>query len=57
MKNIFIDNKDDRPIGVFDSGLGGLTVLNDLAKSFPIKAIFILAILQICHMETKVKTT
>ena len=35
MKNIFIDNKDDRPIGVFDSGLGGLTVLNDLAKSFP----------------------
>ena len=35
MKNIFIDNKDDRPIGVFDSGLGGLTVLNDLAQSFP----------------------
>ena len=35
MNNIFIDNKDDRPIGVFDSGLGGLTVLNDLAKSFP----------------------
>ena len=35
MNNIFIDNKDNRPIGVFDSGLGGLTVLNDLAKSFP----------------------
>ena len=33
MNNIFIDNKDNRPIGVFDSGLGGLTVLNDLAKS------------------------
>ena len=35
MNNIFIDTKDDRPIGVFDSGLGGLTVLNDLAKAFP----------------------
>tara|TARA_Y100000768_G_scaffold342352_1_gene287397 strand:- start:1433 stop:2245 length:813 start_codon:yes stop_codon:yes gene_type:complete len=35
MSNIFVDNKDDRPIGVFDSGLGGLTVLNDLARAFP----------------------
>ena len=33
--NIFIDKEDRRPIGIFDSGLGGLTVLNDLAKSFP----------------------
>ena len=33
--NIFIDKEDKRPIGIFDSGLGGLTVLNDLALSFP----------------------
>lgn len=26
---------DNRPIGVFDSGLGGLTVLSELAKEFP----------------------
>ena len=26
---------DNRPIGVFDSGLGGLTVLNELMKKFP----------------------
>ena len=23
---------DDRPIGVFDSGIGGLTVMSELAK-------------------------
>lgn len=26
---------DDRPIGVFDSGIGGLTVLKELEKAFP----------------------
>ena len=26
---------DDRPIGVFDSGIGGITVLRELIKSFP----------------------
>ncbi len=34
-KNIFLDKEDKRPIGIFDSGLGGLTVLNELALSFP----------------------
>ena len=33
--NIFTNKEDNRPIGIFDSGLGGLTVLNDLAQSFP----------------------
>ena len=27
--------KDQRPIGIFDSGLGGLTVLQHLIKYFP----------------------
>lgn len=28
-------DQDDRPIGVFDSGIGGLTVLKELALQFP----------------------
>jgi len=31
---------DNRPIGVFDSGIGGLTVVNALAKVLPDEAIF-----------------
>jgi glutamate racemase len=29
------DAYDDRPIGVFDSGIGGITVLRELVKNFP----------------------
>ena len=28
-------NFDNRPIGVFDSGIGGITVLRELVKTFP----------------------
>ena len=31
----FADSKDNRPIGVFDSGLGGLTVLSAIHKLMP----------------------
>lgn len=31
----FAADSDNRPIGVFDSGIGGITVLRELAKSFP----------------------
>ena len=27
--------KNNKPIGVFDSGIGGLTVLEELMKKFP----------------------
>jgi len=30
-----MDAMDVRPIGVFDSGIGGLTVLKELALQFP----------------------
>ncbi len=30
---------DNRPIGVFDSGIGGLTVVDALAKSLPNESI------------------
>lgn len=30
-----MDDFDTRPIGVFDSGIGGITVLKELAKQFP----------------------
>ena len=35
---------DNRPIGVFDSGLGGLTVVKELKKSSPMKTLSILEI-------------
>lgn len=31
----FAGEHDNRPIGVFDSGIGGITVLRELAKAFP----------------------
>ena len=31
---------DNRPIGVFDSGIGGLTVVDALAKSLPSETIY-----------------
>ena len=30
---------DNRPIGIFDSGIGGLTVVDALTKSLPHKSI------------------
>ena len=33
---------DDRPIGVFDSGIGGLTVMSELAKKMPDESIIYL---------------
>ena len=35
---------DDRPIGVFDSGLGGLTVLKEIMNIIPNENIVILEI-------------
>jgi glutamate racemase len=32
------DSFDNRPIGVFDSGIGGITVLRELVKSFPLES-------------------
>lgn len=34
-ENSLIRHFDNRPIGVFDSGIGGITVLRELAKVFP----------------------
>ena len=46
---------DNRPIGVFDSGIGGLTVVDALAKSCLMRQLFMLGIQQEYHMEIKVK--
>ncbi len=32
---------DSRPIGMFDSGVGGLTVYKEIKKSFQMKILFI----------------
>lgn len=41
---------DNRPIGILDSGLGGLTVLKKLFKDYLMNLLFLLAIKLICHM-------
>ena len=46
---------DNRPIGVFDSGVGGLTVVNALVQVFLVKQYTMLAILQEFPMGTKVE--
>ena len=35
---------DDRPIGVFDSGIGGLTVVNSLMNIMPNESIYYVGI-------------
>jgi glutamate racemase len=35
LNNLASDKFDQRPIGVFDSGIGGITVLRELIKKFP----------------------
>lgn len=38
------------PIGVFDSGIGGLTVAKEIMRQIPGKVLFILEIQPVCHM-------
>ena len=47
-------NKSDR-IGIFDSGIGGITVLKEIIKYCQMKTIFIIAILKTIHMEIKLR--
>ena len=42
---------DNRPIGVFDSGIGGLTVVDALAKRLPEETIVYVEIQQECLWE------
>ena len=44
---------NNRPIGIFDSGLGGLTVLKALEKSFQTNHLFTLVILHTCRTVQK----
>ena len=41
---------DNRPIGVFDSGLGGLTVVKAMKKLLPNESILYLVILHVYLM-------
>lgn len=38
------------PIGVFDSGIGGLTVAKEIMRQIPGEVLFILEIQPVCHM-------
>jgi hypothetical protein len=40
----------NQPIGIFDSGIGGLTVASAISKLLPNEQLFILAIPLICLM-------
>ena len=44
---------DSRPIGVFDSGIGGLTVVKALRDLLPNEKIFYLVIRRAFHMAEK----
>ena len=43
--------KNDFPIGIFDSGYGGLTVLSEIRKSLPNYDFIYLETMQERHME------
>ena len=53
-KNRIITERTKK-IGVFDSGIGGATVLTELVKVLQMKIIFIIVILKIIHMEIKLR--
>ena len=36
VNEVYIMNTDNRPIGVLDSGLGGISVLRELVKLMPV---------------------
>lgn len=44
-------NKKMAPIGVFDSGVGGLTVAREISRQLPYETLFILGIRRVFHME------
>ena len=49
-ESIFMDRFDNAPVGIFDSGVGGLTVAREIAR-FQMKVLFILGIQQEFLME------
>ncbi len=42
--------KKNKPIGIFDSGIGGVTVLKEIIKILPMKITYIIVIVKIIHM-------
>ena len=45
--------EDDRPIGVFDSGLGGLTVARSIATALPHESIYYVGDTKRCPYGTR----
>lgn len=43
-------NKNE--IGIFDSGIGGITILNELKKYYLMKILYIMQTQKIIHTET-----
>ena len=48
-------NMDNRPIGMFDSGVGGLTVYKEIRKKFSMKILCIWEIRRVFRMEVNLK--
>lgn len=46
---------DNRPIGMFDSGVGGLTVYKEIRKNFQMKILCIWEIQRVFRMEVNLK--
>lgn len=51
-----IDNKNAAPVGVFDSGVGGLTVARKSCVSFRMRIWYILGIPHVCRTEVNRET-
>ena len=47
------NRENDRPIGVFDSGLGGLTVARSIAMALPHESIYYLGDTKRCPYGTR----
>ena len=45
----------DKAIGVFDSGIGGLSILNSLVENYHMKILFIYLIIRIALMGINLK--
>jgi len=46
---------NNAPIGIFDSGIGGITILNSIKKTLPKESIIYYSIIIIHHMEISLR--
>ena len=53
VNEVYIMNTDNRPIGVLDSGLGGISVLRELVKLMPGEDFHLFRFVRIPHVDAQ----